>query len=37
MKYLLPPALLLAALAAWIVWAAYDFHAMSSSWIWIRP
>ena len=25
MRYLLPPALLLAALAAWIVWAAYDF------------
>ncbi len=25
MKYLLPPALLLAALAVWISWAAYDF------------
>jgi len=25
MKYLLPPALLLAALVVWVVWAAYDF------------
>ncbi len=25
MRYLLPPALLLAALAAWVVYAAYDF------------